>query len=299
MKFDLHCHTKEGSLDSRVSVREFAHKFMALGYDGFMIADHNSYKGCKAWDAIKDDPRYRNFCVIRGLEYDTKDAGHVLVIMPDDLYLPILKIRGMRCSKLIKVVHACGGILGPAHPFGAAASSAMNFKNMNVRLMKKFDFIETFNTCESSQSNRKAAILAADCGLPCFAGSDSHVSEYIGMACTEIPGCIRCNNDLISAVKNGADIKAYGTERGESKKAKRKEHWIGVLSFRLYNRGIAKVISPYRKLKRRKLIKPIARPSVLRQRDTDIRHYIVRGKGSGKRSRSETQHMRSNKKMSG
>lgn len=81
LKFDLHCHTKEGSIDSKVSVAEFADRFMELGYDGFMISDHNSYKGCKAWDAIKNDPKYRNFTVIRGIEYDTKDAGHILVIL--------------------------------------------------------------------------------------------------------------------------------------------------------------------------------------------------------------------------
>ena len=46
MKFDLHCHTKEGSLDSKVSVTEYINKFRMLGFDGFMIADHNSYKGC-------------------------------------------------------------------------------------------------------------------------------------------------------------------------------------------------------------------------------------------------------------
>lgn len=298
MKFDLHCHTKEGSLDSRVSVREFVHKFMALGFDGFMIADHNSYKGCRAWDAIKDDPRYRNFCVIRGIEYDTKDAGHILVIMPDDLYLPLMKVRGMRCSKLIKIVHIFGGILGPAHPFGAAASSAMSFKNMNVRLMKKFDFVEVFNTCESSQSNMRASILADDCGLPGFAGSDSHVSEYIGMACTEIDGYIRNNNDLIAAVKNGSAIRAGGTERGESKKAKRKEHWIGVMGFRLYNRGIAKIVSPYRKLKRRKLLKPIARPSIFRQKEVDIRHYIV-DLNHKRHTRGKAAANNSNKKMSG
>ena len=95
MKFDLHCHTKEGSLDSKVSVKEFVHKFMALGFNGFMISDHNSYKGCRAWDKIKNDPRYKDFCVIRGVEYDTKDAGHILVIMPDDLYLPIMKILSL------------------------------------------------------------------------------------------------------------------------------------------------------------------------------------------------------------
>ena len=94
MKFDLHCHTKEGSLDSKVSVREFADKFMKLGFDGFMISDHNSYKGCKAWDRIKHEPKYSSLTVIRGIEYDTKDAGHVLVIMPDDVYLPGTEVPG-------------------------------------------------------------------------------------------------------------------------------------------------------------------------------------------------------------
>ena len=40
------------------------------------------------------------------------------------------------------------------------------------------------------------------------------------MACTEIDADISLNNDLITAVKNGTPIKAYGTERGETKKAR-------------------------------------------------------------------------------
>ena len=112
MKFDLHCHTKEGSLDSKVSVQEYVYKFMTLGYDGFMISDHNSYKGCKAWDKLKTDPRYRDFHVIRGIEYDTKDAGHILVIMPDDLYMPILTRYALQqadkdCSHLRRNFRTC------------------------------------------------------------------------------------------------------------------------------------------------------------------------------------------------
>lgn len=247
MKFDLHCHTKEGSLDSKVSVREYADRFMALGYDGFMISDHNSYRGCRAWDEIRHDPKYENLTVIRGIEYDTKDAGHVLIIMPDDLYLPILRIRGMRCSKLIDLVHAYGGILGLAHPFGVSSSSAMGFKLMNMDLMERFDFIETFNTCEFPESNANASILAQRYRLPTFAGSDSHVTDYIGMAATEISADIRCNNDLIQAVRSGASIEANGTERGITKKAMRKEHWTGIWGFKLYNRGIGKLVCPYRK----------------------------------------------------
>ncbi len=269
MKFDLHCHTKEGSLDSKVPVTEFADRFIELGYDGFMIADHNSYRGCRAWDAIKDEPKYRNLTVIRGIEYDTKDAGHVLIIMSDDVYLGIFRIRGMRLRKTIKLVHKYGGIIGLAHPFGAAGSSAMGFKLMDKNLISKLDFIETFNTCESPLSNELAKALADKYGLPGFAGSDSHVTEYIGMASTNFDAEITCNNDLIAAVQqyntsSGTStnnthvaplITTTGAEREETKKAKRKEHWTGVLGFKIYNRGIGKLVCPYRKYRHHRLLK--------------------------------------------
>lgn len=254
MKFDLHCHTKEGSLDSKVSITEYVSKFRMLGYDGFMIADHNSYKGCRAWDKIKDDPRFSHFTVIRGIEYDTKDAGHVLVIMPDNLYLPVLTIRGMRLRKLKRLVHAFGGILGLAHPFGAKGSSAMGFKNMDMKLINNLDFIETFNTCELPLSNSLAQELADKYGLVPFAGSDSHVTEYIGMACTEIDAEIRCNNDLIKAVREGVCITAGGTEREMTAKGAAKEHWVGVMGYKIYNRGIAKLSCIPRKYHHRKII---------------------------------------------
>ena len=122
--------------------------------------------------------------------------------MPDDMYLRIFKVRGLKCNRLIKIVHSLGGILGPAHPFGVATSSALGFKNMKLSYIKHFDFIETFNTCEFADSNKLAKELAGRFDMPQFAGSDAHVPEYIGMACTEIDAQIRCNNDLISAVKH-------------------------------------------------------------------------------------------------
>ena len=53
MKFDLHCHTKEGSFDSKVPISEYVSKYKILGYDGLMITDHNSYRGCRAWHRIQ------------------------------------------------------------------------------------------------------------------------------------------------------------------------------------------------------------------------------------------------------
>ena len=74
MKFDLHCHTKEGSIDSKVTIERYIEILKDKGFDGFLITDHNSYKGCKAWDHMKDKIGSMDFTVLRGVEYDTKDA---------------------------------------------------------------------------------------------------------------------------------------------------------------------------------------------------------------------------------
>ena len=60
----------------------------------------------------------RIFVVLKGVEYDTCDCGHILVIMPFGVKLKILELRGLPGSILVKIVHAYGGILGPAHPYG-------------------------------------------------------------------------------------------------------------------------------------------------------------------------------------
>ena len=248
MKFDLHCHTREGSLDSKVSLLKYISKYKKLGYDGFMISDHNTYRGCKAFDEISSWPELEGFTVIRGLEYDTKDAGHVLIVMPDGVYLKLLKVRGMRLRKLVHLVHSCGGVLGLAHPFGAASSSAMGFTSMDYDLIEDLDFIEVFNRCESELSNYLARELAHKYGLPGTAGTDAHREEYLGMACTEIDAEITCNNDFIDAIKNDASFKASGTEREETRSGKAKEHWTGIVGYKAYNRGIGKIRSVHRKL---------------------------------------------------
>lgn len=255
MRFDLHCHTKEGSFDSKIPITEYATKYMMLGYDGFMITDHNSYKGCKAWDEISNRPEYKNITVLKGIEYDTKDAGHVLVILPDGMYPSLLQIRGMRCKKLAHLVHFFGGILGPAHPFGIPSSSTMGFKLMSEKLLSYMDFVEVFNTCEKPLSNELAMELADKYNLPGFAGTDAHDSQYIGMAYTDIAADIHCNNDLIAAIHNEVTITAGGVEREETLKGKAKDHWISQIGYTIYNRGIAKLSMPARKLAHKNLFK--------------------------------------------
>lgn len=254
MRYDMHCHTKEGSLDAKVPVVEYARMLQKRGYTGMLTTDHNSYKGYRAWCRAKKELKEKNdpladFVVLKGIEYDTLDAGHILVIMPKGLRLRILEVRGLPVQMLINIVHRYGGILGPAHPYGAKFLSTMCSKKMerNPKLIHEFDFMEAFNTCEKPESNQKARALTHAYKKPGFGGSDSHKAMYVGTAYTDINYPIENNNDLIYAVKNGYVLGCGGAEREEVRQGKL---WklvpIGT-SWKVYNRGLAILKSHTRK----------------------------------------------------
>ena len=45
MKFDMHCHTKEGSMDGKVPIDDFIAELIRKGFNGMLVSDHNSYNG--------------------------------------------------------------------------------------------------------------------------------------------------------------------------------------------------------------------------------------------------------------
>ena len=45
MKFDMHCHVKEGSIDAKVSLEEYIDRLMDKGFQGMLVTDHDTYDG--------------------------------------------------------------------------------------------------------------------------------------------------------------------------------------------------------------------------------------------------------------
>lgn len=203
MKFDMHCHTKEGSLDGKVPIEEFILSLKKKGFDGMLVSDHNSYNGYRAWKRTIKDRKFRDFVVLKGIEYDTIDAGHILVIMPETVKLRILELRGLPVQFLIDIVHKNGGILGPAHPCGEKYLSITNTRKHKNQLavMDRFDFLEGFNACESEESNARAMEIAKQFALPVFGGSDAHKEDCIGFGATEFAGQIEHESDLIALIR--------------------------------------------------------------------------------------------------
>lgn len=212
MKFDMHCHTKEGSLDGKIPVSEYIRLLKTQGFNGMLITDHDSYNGFRAYrDTLKD--KMEDFTVLKGIEYDTIDAGHILVILPENVKLLLMECRGLPVRLLQEIVHRHGGILGPAHPCGERHLSITRTRayKKNPDIMMHFDFLEAFNACESQQSNMGARRLAFQYGLPMFGGSDSHHADCIGTAYTEFNEPILKESDLINYIKEKKETH-YGGE---------------------------------------------------------------------------------------
>jgi hypothetical protein len=202
MKFDMHCHTKEGSIDGKIPISEYIELLKSKGFNGMLVTDHDSYNGFRKYrDHIKD--KLENFTVLKGIEYDTLDAGHILVILPENVKLLLMECRGLPVKVLQDVVHRNGGILGPAHPCGERHLSITRTRayKKNPDIMKNFDFIEGFNSCESPESNAEAHRIAFKYNLPMFGGSDSHHSDCVGTAFTEIKSSISKESELIDYIK--------------------------------------------------------------------------------------------------
>ena len=227
MKIDMHCHVREGSIDSKVPIEEFIKKLQSKGIGGMLVTDHDTYNGYRHWKNTIKGRKYKDFVVLKGIEYDTLDAGHIIVIMPENLKLRLMELRGMPVQLLIPIVHNYGGILGPAHPFGEKFMSFMNSKayKRNPDILSEFDFIEVFNACESKMANDKALEMAEKYNLTGTAGSDSHKTESIGYAYTVIPDEIRKESQLIEYIKHRNKTECGGkiyenTSRGKLGKAK-------------------------------------------------------------------------------
>ena len=240
MKLDMHCHVKEGSLDSKVSLEEYISCLKSQGFDGMLVTDHDTYKGYRHWKYRMKGKVHEDFVVLKGIEYDTCDAGHIICIMPEGVKMRLLELRGLPAAVLIDFVHRHGGILGPAHPCGEKYLSFTHTKRYfkSPEIIKRFDFFEVFNACEPASSNEGAAKLAVKYKKPGIGGSDAHRPDCVGRGYTVLPERVTCETELIALIRGKAQIETGGILYDKTTKDKMgKANKLLVYSFWFYNKG--------------------------------------------------------------
>lgn len=250
MKIDMHCHTAEGSIDARVGIVDYVTELINKGVDGMLVTDHNSYKGYEYWQRIKGGlGDTGHFTVLKGIEYDTRNGGHIIIILPDTIKgadvmkARLIGIRGLSVVHLEKIVHSIGGILGPAHPYDTGYYAFMNthFGKLHPEFLEKFDFIESYNSVAKHSANESAHELALRLDKPQTAGTDTHRPEVIGTSWTEFPCDICCNDDLIAAIKDPTRAKRpsvpYELFTNMHRDRGRIVEHLGIVGYWLYNRA--------------------------------------------------------------
>ncbi len=276
-KFDMHCHTREGSPDAKVTLEETIEILKKKGFSGMLVTDHDSYKACRHYrqHMKKDD----DFQVLYGIEYDTANAGHILIIMPTGVLLPLLEIRGLPLLWLIEIVHLYGGILGPAHPCGEKFMSIFhtrNGKKLQHKVMQKFDFVEVYNACEDKEANDAAWRLARAYGLPGFGGSDSHKADCVGLGYTLFEESIKSEDDLIAYVQERKVTAAQGAHYFNTARQKHTRTYPVLLYlFWFYNKVLMMVRTRARHLE---LASGQLMETLQEQITRPIRHYITLSK---------------------
>ena len=70
-----------------------------------LITDHDTYHGYRHWKYHMKGKVHEDFVVLKGIEYDTLDAGHIICIMPEGVKMRLLEVKGLPVSVLIDFVH--------------------------------------------------------------------------------------------------------------------------------------------------------------------------------------------------
>jgi len=243
MRYDLHCHTKEGSIDGRLGIVPYALMLRQRGYSGMLITDHDSYRGYQYYMDMKKYDKLpgalKNFVVLKGVEYDTSDAGHVIIVLPDGVDCPLFEKKGLKLEKLEKIVHKLGGIMGAAHPYGNGYIAITNTRlyKKNHRVVECFDFIEVYNSTLNKEKNAMAYALAEQLGKPMTSGSDAHSVLRAGTAYTAFETKLTCNNDLIEYIKQAKPTVPVGLfHPGLLKKKNPVIRKLGIIGYWVYNK---------------------------------------------------------------
>ncbi|MGZ8482067.1 MAG: PHP domain-containing protein [Candidatus Limnocylindria bacterium] len=180
---DFHCHTRF-SRDSILKEETFIRKAIERGLTHVCVTNHNNVEGAIAVrDKAAELGLEDQLTVILGEEVSTSD-GEVVGI-----FLTRTIPRGLSANETADEIHRQGGLVSIPHPFDPFRQSHIRAGPLrNLAEMGKIDVIEAFNARITIEShNVRAALFAAEYGIPGIACSDSHSSFEIAMCFNSLP----------------------------------------------------------------------------------------------------------------
>lgn len=219
-RYDLHCHTKEGSKCSDISVKEMVELYHEIGYSGICITDHftnpmNPLPDDAPWSErvnlsygisqkAREEGEKLGLSVFGGIEYSlTPDIDHPSQATGTDFIILNIENEWLIKNKdafrekpevLFKKLRDAGGFIIHAHPmFGR-----------ELRLFPySIDAVEVINGGVNNSCNENAQAYAKMYGLSETAGTDIHRFDQKIMAGVETEMPCSTIGELVRAIKKG------------------------------------------------------------------------------------------------
>ncbi len=222
-KYEMHCHSIEGSKCSKSSGAEIAEAYKKLGYDGVVITDHFFNGNCAVSKRLSWEERVEEF--MKGYEnakkrgdeigikvffgFESNYGGtEILVYGLDKKWLlehPYC--HHLAASELSELAHRQGALVVQAHPFREASYIEM------IRLLPRdVDAVEAINSSRPDSENNMGGIYADNYGLIKVVGSDNHnVAERKVLGVLYLDEPADSIEDLIKAIKENRHKTAVET----------------------------------------------------------------------------------------
>jgi len=225
-RYELHCHTIDGSKCGTMGTTELVEFYHDMGYAGFCITDHFSGNSTVPDDApwaervLFYDDIYGKLCdagnklgmsVFFGVEMTIyHDINSMSAATGNDFLLYNLSKDWLlsnrdaftgRPSDIFAAIRGAGGFIIHAHPFKEA-----DYIDCIRLYPRSVDAVETFNANSKDFANGFAKTYAQAYGLPETSGSDFHRrTQKILTGMETLTPCLSAG-DLIEAIKNGRAI---------------------------------------------------------------------------------------------
>jgi predicted metal-dependent phosphoesterase TrpH len=202
MLIDLHVHTFESG-DAIAAPEELIDRALAIGLDGFVVTEHDSYA---ASATAADFGEESGVVVLRGVEIAT-EAGHMLVYgLEDDGWRELARETGaIAAQALVDFARERGAVVVAAHPFRAGATSIGERTSSLAGVFA----IEGFNGTATRSENAEACTFATRYELRLTGGSDAHLPGQLGRAVTQFEKRIETMADMVAELKAGRFMGRY------------------------------------------------------------------------------------------
>ncbi|MCL2227913.1 MAG: PHP domain-containing protein [Oscillospiraceae bacterium] len=220
-RYELHCHTSEGSKCSSMSAKDVAEFYHRMGYSGICVTDHFTGNGTapnrmlwenriehfhKIYLKAKSAGERLGLSVFFGLEYSiapnikqmSKITGNDFLILncSKEWLKDNKEAFGLRPTELFGRIREAGGFIIHAHPFLEEPWIE------SIRLYPRcVDAVEVQNAHCSNSANSNALAYARMYGLLETAGSDSHSTQEQVLTGLETDAPCLTPAALIAAIK--------------------------------------------------------------------------------------------------